>query len=736
MAPRRRARDTEHRARAAHSPRMPLEEPRMNTIRGSQSLLASIVVAAAALVAASCERSLAGAPCPCVSGYTCCANDQTCHPAGSSCTDPGDSDGGGPAPGSDAGGPLGPDGGPRTPTVFPHLCTADGWCGATPGFSSVWGTAPNDLWVLVSVAGDYPTISAPLHFDGKDWTAVSIQPRGGSIYGPPQLVTLWGSGASDVFAVGYYGGIVHFDGVRWSDQSIGDESDQSTQVYFRGVAGSGPDDVWAVGKQGGMAHFDGSVWSLYARAAADGPDLAAVWVHDRATAWAVGAAGLILRWDGASWSPVQDGFGGTPTTEDLTAIWGSGADDVWAVGKNGTVLHFDGSNWQSHSYDVSTHADLLAVHGRGREDVWAVGAGGVLLHWTGAAWYTAPTGTKEDLHGIWASAGGDIWAVGDTSASVHWDGAAWAASPPLPPTWGPDVVAPPPADMLPKDLYAVGGDGPNDVWVAGDAGAMLHFDGQQWRPDSVGGYGQSYRGIWGDGSGAFWFVGTGGVIAAAYDGRDPSRPYPPSAYSLPALAAIWGTAADDVWAVGAGGTIVHLDGKAWSVVPSPTTADITSIWGFAADDIWASTRGEGALHFDGTTWSAIQVVAVNSGTTLNWYAVFGIAPDDLWITGSYTYSGYMSGGGGPAWSHWDGSAWTVGDISRVPFATSGDGVWRSGPGSLWMVDGGTVQRLDGATITRTYTGASGSIRGIWGSSPDDLWAVGDKGTILHRKLGP
>jgi hypothetical protein len=712
---------------------MPLEEPRMNTntIR-SQSLLASVIVAAAAaLAAASCERSLAGARCPCVSGYTCCANDGTCHPEGTACSAP-SADGGGPAPGSDAGGTLDPDGGPRTPTVFPHLCTSDGWCGATPPFSSIWGSAPDDLWVLVPTAGDHPTTSAMLHFDGTDWTDVSLHPRDGTIYGPPELLTLWGSGASDVFAVGYYGGIVHFDGVRWSDQSIGDENDPTTQVYFRGVSGSGPDDVWAVGLQGGMAHFDGSAWSLPSRVG-DGPDLAAVWVHDRSTAFAVGPAGLILRWDGARWSPVQDGFGGTPTTEDLTAIWGSGADDVWAVGKNGTALHFDGTNWQSHSYDVPTHADLLAVHGRGRDDVWAVGAGGVLLHWTGTAWYTAPSGTKDDLHGIWASAGSDIWAVGDTSASVHWDGAAWVASPPPPPTWGVDVIAPPPADMLPKDLYAVAGDGPNDVWVAGDAGAMLHFDGQQWRPDAVGGYGQNYRGVWGDGNGAFWFVGTSGVIVAAYDARDPSRPYPPSAYSMPPLTAIWGTAADDVWAVGAGGAIVHLDGKTWSVVPSPTTSDITSIWGFAADDIWASTRSEDALHFDGTAWSVSQVVPQVGGTTVSWNAVFGIDPDNLWITGSYTYHGYMSGGGGAAWSHWDGSAWSVGDSSLVPFATA---VWRSGPATLWTANGGTVQRVDGATTTRTYTGASGSIHGIWGSGPDDIWAVGDKGTILHRKRSP
>jgi hypothetical protein len=718
----------------------------MNTLR-THNLLASIVTAAVALAPASCERSLAGARCPCVSGYTCCANDDTCHPAGTACTAPGDADGGGPGPGSDGGGARagsdggggpGPDGGPRAPTVFPHLCTSDGWCGATPGFSAVWGSAPDDLWVLVSSVGDYPTISAPLHFDGKDWTAVSIQPRDGSIYGPPQLVTLWGSGPSDVFAVGYSGGIMHFDGVRWSDQSIGDQNDESTQVYFRGVAGSGPDDVWAVGLLGGMAHFDGSAWSLHSRAV-DGPDLTAVWVHDRSTAWAVGPAGLIERWDGTRWSPVQDGFGGTPTTEDLTAIWGSGADDVWAVGKNGTALHFDGANWQSHSYDVPTHADLLAVWGRGRDDVWATGAGGVLLHWTGAAWYTATSGTKEDLHGIWASAGGDVWAVGDTSASVHWDGAAWVASPPPPPTWGSDVSYPPPPDMLPKNLYAVWGEGPDNVWVAGDAGVMLHFDGQQWRPASILGLGQNYRAIWGDGNGAFWFVGTGGTIVATYDpSRDPSRVYPNGGYGLPDLAAIWGTSADNVWAVGAGGAIVHLDGQTWSAVPSPTTADINSLWGFAADDIWASTRSEEVLHFDGAAWSAIPVAQKMGDMTFDWLAVFGIAHDDLWLTGSYTISGYMSGSGGPLYRHWDGSAWSMPDftVDTVPLGSPGGGEWRSGPSSLWVVNWNTARRLDGATLVQTHTGASGALRAIWGSSPDDIWAVGDKGTILHRKLSP
>jgi hypothetical protein len=100
--------------------------------------------------------------------------------------------------------------------------------------------------------------------------------------GQVRLVSLWGSGPNDVWAVGSV--MQHWDGISWSTLR--------SPFGARGVWGSGPNDVWAVDQGGG-----------------------------------------ILHWNGTAWSPSSSG------ASSLSAIWGSGPKDVWAVGAGGTLLH-------------------------------------------------------------------------------------------------------------------------------------------------------------------------------------------------------------------------------------------------------------------------------------------------------------------------------------------------------------------------------------------------------------
>jgi len=54
---------------------------------------------------------------------------------------------------------------------------------------------------------------------------------------------VWGSGASDVWAVGDFGTIVHWNGNAWTSVSSG------TTNYLSGIWGSAS-DVWVVGSSG------------------------------------------------------------------------------------------------------------------------------------------------------------------------------------------------------------------------------------------------------------------------------------------------------------------------------------------------------------------------------------------------------------------------------------------------------------------------------------------------------
>jgi PKD repeat protein len=59
----------------------------------------------------------------------------------------------------------------------------------------------------------------------------------------------WGSSGSDVFAVGLFGTILHYDGATWSAMSSG------TAKYLLGVWGSSGSDVFAVGWEGTILHY-------------------------------------------------------------------------------------------------------------------------------------------------------------------------------------------------------------------------------------------------------------------------------------------------------------------------------------------------------------------------------------------------------------------------------------------------------------------------------------------------
>lgn len=68
------------------------------------------------------------------------------------------------------------------------------------------------------------------------------------------LQAVWGTSSTDVFAVGEWGIILHFDGTSWSPLRDGAHA----ELY--GVWGTSSTDVFAVGA-GALLHYDGSSWA-------------------------------------------------------------------------------------------------------------------------------------------------------------------------------------------------------------------------------------------------------------------------------------------------------------------------------------------------------------------------------------------------------------------------------------------------------------------------------------------
>jgi|GEM_PF-3980547 len=65
------------------------------------------------------------------------------------------------------------------------------------------------------------------------------------------LWEIWGSSASDVFAIGDSGTLLHYDGQSWNSVDIG------TTNGLGGIWGSSASDIFAVGLSGTVLHYDG-----------------------------------------------------------------------------------------------------------------------------------------------------------------------------------------------------------------------------------------------------------------------------------------------------------------------------------------------------------------------------------------------------------------------------------------------------------------------------------------------
>jgi hypothetical protein len=116
------------------------------------------------------------------------------------------------------------------------------------------------------------------------WTWQNPLPQGNLLY------SVWGNSSSDVFAVGYDGTILHYNGSAWSAMSSG------TTDVLGGIWGSSASDVFAVGEGGIILHYNGSTWSAMSSGTIN--DLHDVWGHLTSDVFAVGIFGTILHYSG------------------------------------------------------------------------------------------------------------------------------------------------------------------------------------------------------------------------------------------------------------------------------------------------------------------------------------------------------------------------------------------------------------------------------------------------------
>jgi hypothetical protein len=212
-------------------------------------------------------------------------------------------------------------------------------------------------------AGDAGCASRPISCDDVDFCPAPLE-----LDPSYALTSIWGSSASDVWAVGSGGSVVHYDGESWKAVNAPSGVEGET---FHAVWGSGPVDVWIASSTTKIFHTRALVagtaeWTT--RAAFDAVDVQgariyAFWgagpddIHaggERTLRFDEGAGGFVFsnllrgrtKDGGTTWEAL-DGIDGRYTQATVRAIWGSSSTDVWMTLDNsaeepwarGTILH-------------------------------------------------------------------------------------------------------------------------------------------------------------------------------------------------------------------------------------------------------------------------------------------------------------------------------------------------------------------------------------------------------------
>jgi hypothetical protein len=176
---------------------------------------------------------------------------------------------------------------------------------------------------------------------------------------------------------------------------------------------------------------------------------------------------------------------------------------------------------------------------------------------------------------------------------------------------------------------------------------------------------------------------------------------------------VWGSGPNDVWVVGDSldglvGLASHWDGTTWTRTDVGSVPLLGAVSGQGAGDAWAVGDHGTVARWDGSTWRS-----TTAGTDATLNAVWVDGPDDVWVAanpGTFT--------------HWNGSAWSSG----TSYGKVVGGLWGSAPNDVWAV-GDWIQHYDGKSWSPVATPEGVSLSHVWGSGPNDVWAVGN--SILH-----
>jgi hypothetical protein len=308
----------------------------------------------------------------------------------------------------------------------------------------------------------------------------------------------------------------------------------------------------------------------------------------------------------------------------------------------------------------------------------------------------------------------------------HWNGTTWEGDP-----------------VFDVEVHGLWAASPDDVWGVGHEGGIflgptiLHGTGS-WTKQSQPG--QAFGGIWGAAPNDIWAVGKPirGPNIFRYDGQS----WTPLTTTLPIgeLFGVWGASANDVWVAGEF-TLAHWNGRALTNFATNFgffSHDIfRAVWGASSRDVWtygglqcfapdSCISDPDIRHWDGTKWTGLSSKSI----TVNGFS--GSGPNDVFAVGLVPEVAGTPPANRPRIEHWDGHAWTG---MRLPTGTKGPlhGVWSAGANDVYAVgEAGTILHYDGTEWAALESGTPLPLYSISGTDANHIFVGGKSGTVLRR----
>lgn len=202
-----------------------------------------------------------------------------------------------------------------------------------------------------------------------------------------------------------------------------------------------------------------------------------------------------------------------------------------------------------------------------------------------------------------------------------------------------------------------------------------------------------------------------------------------------AVLSVWGASPTEVFIAGgplgnSGRSAVawRYDDCGWTDLSPGGSETFWWVSGSSATDVWLVGEKGRIAHFDGT-----QTSDVSSGVTATIWGVMAFGPNEAWAVGGTPE-------GGPSQPNdivlrWDGSAWKQETLPGAPRGASLFKVWGTSSDDLYVVgEQGTIwhRQSSGWTLeTSDPPLTTNRLFTVHGCGKDDVYAVGGQ-SVLHR----